>query len=201
MVRFVLPVACLVLLAGACGGSRPTSDAATDGVGTGGQSGGAGSQGGATGGHAGATGGAGTQGTGGQIDAGSCRLEGQTCGAGSSCCIPLICAGSCTMGVLGTDAATDAAAMCSYADGGALDGGAFVGGCPAAGCPAGTFCVAEIGGVAGGGGEYCAPIPIECHGTQSCACMATCACTSGIGRRPELCSEQSGYLACDNGIR
>lgn len=93
------------------------------------------------------------------------------------------------------------AQMCTYADGGMLDGGAFNGVCPDAGCPAGTACVTEIGGVAGGGGEYCAPIPNECHGAPTCACMATCVCTNGSAGRPETCTEQNGSLFCDNGIR
>jgi hypothetical protein len=100
------------------------------------------------------------------------------------------------------DASSDGSAMCAYADGGApTDGGAFQGVCPAAGCPAGMVCVVEIGGVAGGGGEYCAPIPNECHGTPTCACMGSCVCTHGFGGRPEACADQSGSIACDNGIR
>jgi hypothetical protein len=93
------------------------------------------------------------------------------------------------------------ATMCTYADGGAPDGGAFSGVCPSAGCPSGTVCVVEVGGPAGGGGEYCAPIPNECHGTPSCACMRDCACTSSLGGRPETCNEQNGMIFCDNGIR
>jgi hypothetical protein len=92
-------------------------------------------------------------------------------------------------------------AMCSYPDGGApVDGAAFNGVCPQSGCPAGTVCVFEVGGVAGGGGEYCAPIPNECHGTPTCACMASCVCTNGRGGRPEVCTEQNGSIACNNGI-
>jgi len=93
------------------------------------------------------------------------------------------------------------ATMCTYADGGAPDGAAFSGVCPSAGCPSGTVCVVEVGGPAGGGGEYCAPIPNECHGTPSCACMRDCACTSSLGGRPETCNEQNGTIFCDNGIR
>jgi len=99
------------------------------------------------------------------------------------------------------DASADASLTCSYPDGGVPDGGAFQGVCPAGGCPSGTVCVVEVGGVAGGGGEYCAPIPLECHGTPSCACMGTCVCTNGFGGRPETCSSQNGSIACDNGIR
>jgi hypothetical protein len=113
----------------------------------------------------------------------------------------LICAGGCVMPV-SQDAASDGPKSCSYTDGGApADGGAFQGSCPASGCPAGTVCVVEIGGLAGGGGEYCAPIPTECHGTPSCACMAGCVCTNGIAGRVETCSDQNGTIACDNGIR
>jgi hypothetical protein len=100
------------------------------------------------------------------------------------------------------DASSDGIVMCSYGDGGARpDGGTFQGVCPASGCPTGTVCVAEIGGVGGGGGEYCAPIPNECHGAPSCACMASCVCTNGLGGRLETCSDQNGTIACDNGIR
>jgi hypothetical protein len=77
----------------------------------------------------------------------------------------------------------------------------FEGVCPADGCPAGTICVVEIGGIAGGGGEYCAPIPTAFHGVPSCACMAPCVCTNGRGPLPETCSDQRGTIACDNGIR
>jgi hypothetical protein len=100
------------------------------------------------------------------------------------------------------DASSDAKTMCSYGDGGARpDGGPFQGVCPATGCPTGTVCVVEIGGVGGGGGEYCAPIPTECHGTPSCACMASCVCTNGFSGRPETCTDRSAMIACDNGVR
>ncbi len=99
------------------------------------------------------------------------------------------------------DGSTDVA-MCTYLDAGVPgDAGTFNSVCPTAGCPSGTVCVVEIGGVAGGGGEYCAPIPSECHGTPTCACMAACVCTSRVGGRPESCSEQNSQIACDNGIR
>jgi hypothetical protein len=97
----------------------------------------------------------------------------------------------------------DGSALCSYPAGGApLDGGAFKGGCPTGGCPAGKICVSEIGGVGEGGGAYCAPIPNECHGTPTCACMASCVCTNGSGSFPETCrSQQAGTITCDNGVR
>ncbi len=102
-----------------------------------------------------------------------------------------------------SDASTaDGGGMSTYPGGGAPgDAGTFNSVCPTAGCPSGTVCVVEVGGVAGGGGEYCAPVPTGCHGTPSCACMAACVCTSGIGQQPEACSEQNGRIACDNGIR
>jgi hypothetical protein len=31
--------------------------------------------------------------------------------------------------------------------------------------------------------------------------MSTCVCTNGAAGRPETCTEQSGSLFCDNGIR
>lgn len=104
----------------------------------------------------------------------------------------------------GKDVSSDRTSMCTYPDGGAPgDGGTFNGHCPTAGCASGTVCVVEIGGVAGGGGEYCAPIPSECHGTPTCACMAACVCTSKLGPQPESCSENfgAGTIACDNGVR
>ena len=98
--------------------------------------------------------------------------------------------------------AHDGPLMCTYPDGGApVDGSAFNGVCPIGGCPSGTVCVVEIGGVAGGGGEYCAPIPNECHGTPTCDCMGSCVCTHPFGNRPEACSSQNGTIACDDGIR
>jgi len=110
--------------------------------------------------------------------------------------------GACDSTTPGQDASSDGPRTCSYADGGVLpDGGAFQSVCPAAGCPAGTVGVVEIGGVAGGGGEYCAPIPKECQGSPSCACMASCVCTNALGGRPETCSDQNGTIACDNGVR
>jgi hypothetical protein len=96
--------------------------------------------------------------------------------------------------------ASDTDLVCSHLDGGAPgDGGTFNGVCPTSGCPAGTVCVVETGGTAGGGGEYCAPIPRECHGTPTCACMGSCVCTNTFGGRPERCSEENGSIACFNG--
>jgi hypothetical protein len=97
----------------------------------------------------------------------------------------------------------DAGVSCTYDHGGAPGQPAdFSAGCPPAGCPAGTVCVSEGGGVAGGGGAYCAPIPIECHGIATCACMGVCACRSGGGLVPELCSDNGGGgISCDNGVR
>ncbi|MDB4981622.1 MAG: hypothetical protein JWM82_2374 [Myxococcales bacterium] len=95
----------------------------------------------------------------------------------------------------------DGALSCTYDNGGAPGKPTdFGGACPKSGCPAGTVCVAEVGGVAGGGGEYCAPIPFDCHGTPTCACMGSCACRSGVGLRPERCSEGAGLITCDNGV-
>ena len=101
-----------------------------------------------------------------------------------------------------SDGSGDAPLTCTYPDGGAPgDGGTFNSVCPTSGCPGGTVCVVEIGGVAGGGGEYCAPIPSGCHGTPTCACMGGCVCTSSFGVHSEMCSVQNGSIACDNGIR
>jgi hypothetical protein len=81
----------------------------------------------------------------------------------------------------------------------------FAGSC-ADGCPPGTVCVVETGGVAGGGGEYCATIPASCNGVPTCTCMANCVCTNTEGSRPETCSEHQGrelpstVIACFNGL-
>jgi hypothetical protein len=58
----------------------------------GGGNGRGGDQGGSGGGQAGGAGG-----TGAPVDAGACRTQGQTCSATERCCVPLICAGGCTM--------------------------------------------------------------------------------------------------------
>ncbi len=195
----------VVIAGGACGSTKTGTDAAA-GAGGGGSHGGAGGSTGGAGGSSGGTGGSsagtgGHAGGGGQQDAGSCLMYGQSCAGSQQCCVPLICAGNCLM-PLSQDASSDGPKTCSYADGGAAsDSGVFQGTCPASGCPAGSVCVVEIGGVAGGGGEYCAPIPTECHGAPSCACMASCVCMNGFGGRPETCSERNGTIACDNGIR
>ncbi len=100
---------------------------------------------------------------------------------------------------------SDAGGTCSYVPGTAPDGSSFNTVCPASGCPEGTICVYEVGGVGGGGGEGCAPIPTECQGTPTCECMAKCACTNTRSGRPEFCMvtiyADHPALACDDGIR
>ena len=105
-----------------------------------------------------------------------------------------------------TDGGLDASAVdCTYGDGGLMPDAAarFQGSC-ANGCPPGTICAVQIGGVAGGGGEYCAPIPNACAGNLTCACLAACACGSSFGKA-QKCTDPSdasmGALMCDNGIR
>ena len=71
---------------------------------------------------------------------------------------------------------------------------------PTCGCPRGQVCVVEIGGLAGGGGSFCSPVPDACEGVPSCACMEACACSTFFGRNLS-CAEQMGTIACDNGIR
>jgi len=73
--------------------------------------------------------------------------------------------------------------------------------CPSEPCPTGMVCIVEVGGVAGGGGARCEPIPSNCDGQPSCACMKYCSCVHGFGSRPESCSEEAGVIYCDNGIR
>jgi hypothetical protein len=108
----------------------------------------------------------------------------------------------------GSDAVdADAAPLdCISGDGGSLFDAAsrFHGSC-SGGCPAGTICALEIGGVAGGGGEYCAPVPDRCRSTPTCACLGSCACGASFGR-PETCSDGSDQdggqtIQCDDGIR
>ncbi|HEY2514910.1 MAG TPA: hypothetical protein VGI39_28785 [Polyangiaceae bacterium] len=106
----------------------------------------------------------------------------------------------------GGDSAAEAG-DCTYGDAGMeLDPSTrFTGSC-AGGCPAGTICAVEIGGVAGGGGEYCAPIVNRCAGNATCACLASCVCGSFSGRQ-EQCTDPSSDaasqrgLSCDNGVR
>ena len=62
--------------------------------------------------------------------------------------------------------------------------------CPAAGCPAGTTCVSVFGPFITPQG--CAPIPLQCGGEATCACMG---CVCG----PKLpCTTIEGHpgLAC-----
>jgi hypothetical protein len=113
-------------------------------------------------------------------------------------CVPLDGGGA-------SDAGTDAAPPdCTYDDGGAqLDPSTRFHGSCAGGCPAGTLCAVEIGGVAGGGGEYCAPIIDRCKNDLSCGCLASCVCGVSFSR-PEGCTEGQPLgtkLECDNGIR
>jgi hypothetical protein len=66
---------------------------------------------------------------------------------------------------------------------------------PSGDCPAGWISVCEIGGVAGGGGCWCSPVPPRCASTATCACLASCACPG------ERCYDEDHALSCDNGIR
>jgi hypothetical protein len=111
----------------------------------------------------------------------------------------------CSSGDAGAEAGADAGPLdCTYDDGGAtLDASSRFQGSCAGGCPPGTVCAVEIGGVAGGGGEYCAPIVDRCKNDVTCACLASCVCGSSFGR-PEKCADtqqQGTVLDCDNGIR
>jgi hypothetical protein len=97
-------LACLLSLllvsavsAASCGGSKTGSDAAADGAGgAAGSSGSAGASGGGGGGGGGGNQG-GNGGGGGGAGGNSCRTAGQSCSDTDRCCIPLICAGGCTM--------------------------------------------------------------------------------------------------------
>jgi hypothetical protein len=100
------------------------------------------------------------------------------------------------------DAASDRGSDASDASDASDDGGLctnVTGGL--GGCAAGSAYVVQVGGVAGGGGAYCLPIPPGCHGAPTCACMASsCGCTTSV-MTPEQCTDIDGGLACDNGIR
>jgi collagen type VII alpha len=96
-----------------------------------------------------------------------------------------------------TPVGTTCANACTAPDGGSASSNAS----PSEPCPTGTVGVVEVGGVAGGGGAHCQPIPTSCDGQPSCACMKYCSCVGGFGSRPESCSEQAGVIYCDNGIR
>lgn len=89
----------------------------------------------------------------------------------------------------------DAAYPVCADDGGTvrLDGG----NCEADGCGPGAVCMAEVGGVAGGGGSWCSPVPAHCENTRTCACMGACACPH------ELCleSKDASIGGCDNLVR
>ncbi len=86
----------------------------------------------------------------------------------------------------------------------ANDAGVGLDGCPQIPCPTGYVCASETGGVAGGGGSHCIPIPAECATSITCACFGTCACGISFGR-PELCDTTPNHpeygFGCDNGIR
>ncbi len=98
----------------------------------------------------------------------------------------------------GDSGQTDAGLACT-AGAAATDAAPFVD--AACGCPAGTVCVGEIGGVAGGGGSYCSPIPEACHGVPSCACMETCACAHFSLPNRACYDGPGGQIQCDNLVR
>lgn len=86
--------------AGTGGVAGASSGRGGDGAGGTGGSSGTGGGGNGRGGDQGGTGGGqagGSGGTGAPVDAGACRTQGQTCSTTEHCCVPLICAGGCTM--------------------------------------------------------------------------------------------------------
>lgn len=103
----------------------------------------------------------------------------------------------------------DDAAMTGFADAGiadaaypvcADDGGTVRldgGNCEVDGCGPGAVCMSEIGGVAGGGGSWCSPVPARCENARTCACMGACACPR------ELCleSNDASIGGCDDLVR
>ena len=187
----------------ACSSSNGPSDGGVDAGGSGGQGGGAAGAGGASGasgGHAGTAAG----GTGGQVDAGACRMQGESCNPPQYCCsVGMICAGICTMGV-GQGPSDGAAAS----DGGPACGASTCrsdqvcvhpscgGGTPpmceepsdGGQCPAGwTYQPNCVGGFIGGAGcvppssctpqsPFCADVPASCGGRPSCTCLPADVC-------------------------
>jgi hypothetical protein len=93
--------------------------------------------------------------------------------------------------------ATDAAA-CVYDNGIApADGGPPTSDCISLGCAPGFACVSASWRIDElSNGTHCWPIPRECHGVPSCACMAGCACR---GPQFSQCYDRSGYLDCSYG--
>ncbi len=87
----VLGLLGVMTLSGGCSSTTPHADGGA-GVGGRGQGGGSGA------GIAGADGG------GGQLDGGSCRAQGQACSDTQPCCVPLLCTGTCSVGIVAVDA-------------------------------------------------------------------------------------------------
>ena len=139
---------------------------------------------------------------------------GRVCAYGSATCVCVnggqnSAQWTCTGGDAGAGEDGDAAMSpldCTFGDASsAFDASSRFQGSCVAGCPAGTICAVQIGGVAGGGGEYCAPIPDRCKGTPTCACLASCVCGSRYGQ-PEACTDSTNpdggkEIDCDDGIR
>ena len=137
------------------------------------------------------------------VDLCTCVNGGQG-GARWSCTGPLGGPGPGDGGIPSVDGASGIP-DCVYNDGGSqLDAaGRFRGSC-SSGCPSGTICAVEIGGVAGGGGEYCAPIVDRCRDDLSCACLASCVCGSSHGRAEQCATARADggeVVECDDGIR
>jgi hypothetical protein len=88
---------------GACGGSKAARDASGDvasgDVASGDVASADAQGGGAGGGNGGAAAAGGGGAGGGPADAGACRTQGLSCSSAQPCCLPLICAGACSMGV------------------------------------------------------------------------------------------------------
>jgi hypothetical protein len=61
---------------------------------------------------------------------------------------------------------------------------------------------AGCGASKGGGGPPRAPAcDLGCRCFDEASCGAGCACRSGVGLRPEPCTEAAGGIVCDNGLR
>lgn len=209
----------VVIGIGACGSSKTGTDAAA-GAGGGGSHGGAGGSNGGAGGSSGGTGGssAGTGGQagggGGQQDAGSCRMYGQSCGVSQPCCVPMICAGGCTMPV-SQDASSDglgsggrggatgtggAAGNAGAAGGRGGSGGGGTGGTGACGgtsCPSNQICVhPQCLNCDPQPASFCADVPVSCSGTPTCSCLPFTICQQN-GQAAGVCiSVDSRGVSC-----
>lgn len=140
-------------------------------------------------------GGGGSGGAGGapRVDGGACRTQGESCTGAQHCCGPLICAGTCTMGVNQQDASGESGhSGGGGTSGGGSDGasggsgGSHVYSCGSQSCTAGaSYCYSYTPGTAGTTGRSCQPIPAACASSPtSCACLCPPSSSGAFGCVP-----------------